>query len=84
MGSKSKQSSTHQSIRKTVSPSKGIEKACNSYVLQDVSAGYFPANFYGFLITAAVLACHCNILLKALDMVAVETKRDFKRTQTFC
>ena len=62
----------------SVSPSNGTEKACKSYVLQDVSEGYFPANFYGFLITAAVIdffACPCNILLNILVLVAVKTKR---------
>lgn len=61
-----------------MSPSNGTEKGCKSYVLQDVSVGYFPVNFHGFLITAAVLnfvACPSNILLNTLVMVAVKTKR---------
>ena len=61
-----------------MSPSNGTDKACKSFVLQDVSEGYFPANFYGFLITAAVVdfvACPFNILLNTLVIAAVKTKR---------
>lgn len=76
--------STHQlrevALRKMVSnsSSNGAESACENYVLQDVSRGYFPPDFYGFLIAAAVLdfvACPFNILLNTMVMVAVKTKR---------
>lgn len=61
-----------------MSPSNGTEKACAHYVLQDISHGYFPANFYGFLITGAVfdfVVCPSNILLNTLVIAALKTKR---------
>lgn len=60
------------------SSSNETETGCTSYVLQDVSRGHFPPDFYGFLITAAVLdfvACLFNIFLNTMVMVAVKTKR---------
>jgi len=61
-----------------MSPSNGTDKACKSFFLKDVPEGFFPANFYGFLIAAAVLefvACPFNILLNTLVIAVVKTKR---------
>ena len=61
-----------------MSSSNGTNKACKSVLLQDVPEGYFPINFYGFLISAMVIdfvTCPFNILLNTLIIVAVKTKR---------
>jgi len=61
-----------------ISPFNRTDKACKSFFLQDVPEGYFPTNFYGFLVSAMVLdfvSCPCNIKLNTLVLIAVKTKR---------